>query len=433
MIRRPLFRMAPALVPLSLACAPGALANLMLSPTMTFSQEGGTLNPSNLAIGGTAIAKDVLGNGAYAPTHTIPNVNNGTYGNGSSWIGDSADSWVGVRFGTSRTIQSFAFGRDNTGQFGDRTLGTYTVQWTNDPLVQTNPAGATWNTVGTVNYGTFAGGGSVTTPSVRHLYNLNTPVNALGFRLITPGAGIGSGAAIDELEVYSAAGASVAPIVTTAAPGFSITWDGNDGDNYNASAAPTVPNNIALASRGSTPIASGQLGPELGISYHLTRNINDGLYGNTNSWIGGSNDPGPHFAGVMFNGLYNISSVAWGRDNGNESTEGAARDRSMGTYTLQITPDGNLWTTVGTVNYNYGQDTELGSAFTPSLRHEFEIASGGNPITARGFRVLVPGSGINGGTAIDEIEVYGTPIPEPSALLLLGAAVLPFTRRRRTS
>ena len=37
--------------------------------------------------GATAFAKDLLGNGQYAPTHTIPNLNNGTYGNGSSWIG----------------------------------------------------------------------------------------------------------------------------------------------------------------------------------------------------------------------------------------------------------------------------------------------------------------------------------------------------------
>jgi len=44
--------------------------------------------------------------------------------------------------------------------------------------------------------------------------------------------------------------------------------------------------------------------------------------------------------------------------------------------------------------------------------------------SATGIRVLVPASGLGGGgTAIDELEVYGSPIPEPtSAVLALLAA-----------
>jgi hypothetical protein len=46
----------------------------------------------------------------------------------------------------------------------------------------------------------------------------------------------------------------------------------------------------------------------------------------------------------------------------------------------------------------------------------------------------VPGTGIGGqGTAIDEIEIYGTAVPEPSAAIsaLAGLGVLALRRRRK--
>ena len=80
-------------------------------------EPGGSIAAQDLALaanGGTAIAKDLLGNGAYAPTHTIPNLNNGTYGNGSSWIGNSANSWAGIGLGaTTLDLSSYVLAASN--------------------------------------------------------------------------------------------------------------------------------------------------------------------------------------------------------------------------------------------------------------------------------------------------------------------------------
>ena len=102
-----------------------------------------------------------------------------------------------------------------------------------------------------------------------------------------------------------------------------------------------VPMNLAT---GTTAFASSDLGPELGVSFHVATNLNDQLYGNFNSWIGGDTNPfNPEvFAGIDLGGLTaNVQSIAFGRDN-----LGTFNDRVQGLYTLQYTqtgvPSGNL-------------------------------------------------------------------------------------------
>lgn len=391
-------------------------AGITLSADLTFAEQGGTIGAGNLGTSGTAFAKDLIAGGAFAPTHTIPNVNNGTFGNASSWIGDSAPSYVGVGFASIQNIASFAFGRDNTGAFGDRAAGSYTIEYTNDPNPVTNHATATWTNLGTVGLsdgqGVFSG--------LRHRFNINTPVAATGFRLVTFG-----GAAVDELEIFSSAGAIVPlppGLVTSAASGFSIAWDGNDGDNFNLS----VPNNLALSVNGGTAFASGALAG--GTTNHQISNLNDGFYGNTESWIG-DNGPAPLQAGVMLGAIHEITSIAFGRDNGGDPGDccgGQLRDRALGTYTLQRTLDGTSWETLGTITYNFDEDDVAGGGFTPHLRHEFELSDGNGGITALGLRLLTPNAGI----AIDEIEIFGT-VPEPASAGLLTLVAALFMRRRR--
>ena len=214
-----------------------------------------------------------------------------------------------------------------------------------------------------------------------------------------------------------------------ATPGFSMTWNGKDGEFFDAASPPNgaiVPNNVALASQGATAFASSDLGPEIGTNYHVTANLNDGYYGNANSWIGGSNNPFRpiQFAGIRFAQATRVQSIAWGRDNGNSTSDacgGQCTDRSLGTYTLQYTMVPTVgsdtvdtgdaatgWATIGTVNYRSDQDTQAGDGFTTFLRHEYDVRQNGQPIDATGIRILVPGTGLAGGTAIDEIEVFTT-------------------------
>src|SRR5690349_12314188 len=74
-------------------------------------------------------------------------------------------------------------------------------------------------------------------------------------------------------------------VVITPAPGFSILWDGNNGgfSSPDVTAGPQA--NAALASNGTVPFTSSDLGTVLGLPFHMAVNLNDGRYGNANSWI----------------------------------------------------------------------------------------------------------------------------------------------------
>ncbi|MCA9188573.1 MAG: hypothetical protein KDA99_23255, partial [Planctomycetales bacterium] len=422
---------------------------------LTLIQEGppaeadGFSVPTNLASTGIPFALDELG----AP-HTIAGVIDQGYGNSLSWIsgGDAGTEgpFIGVDLSPSPiNIQSFAFGRANVfNSFTDRTLGQYTLQYTtiNGPafdlgLSTTGNANTGWVTIGTIDYGpnpvTLAQDSNTLyqLPSVRHAYNFN-PVNATGIRLLVPDVNT----AIDEIEVYNSPQSFLQlpppppPINIDPAAGYQITWDGNDGDFFDPNAPPAgaaVPDNSALSANGATAFASSDLGPELGINFHVAINLNDGTYGNSNSWIGGDPATNPFgdtaFAGIRFPSLTDVGVVAFGRDNGNMTADacgGQCTDRSMGLYTLQFTrvnspneftlETGSAatgWESIGTIEYTTNQDAVVGDGFTSYLRHQFEVSdNGGNPLQATGIRLVVPATGIGGGTAIDEIEVYAAPL-----------------------
>ena len=234
-----------------------------------------------------------------------------------------------------------------------------------------------------------------------------------------------------------------ASVVITPAAGFNITWNGNDGDHFNAADPAPVPANLATGA-GASAFTSSDLGPELSLAFHVSSNLNDGRYGNSNSWIGG-NFAGAPFAGISLGNLHSLSSFAFGRDNGNNVERAQLTDRSLGLYAVQITrvaapssatPDTGSaatgWQTIGTLDYTGNVDNTVGGGFTSYFRHQYEITEGGSGVQATGFRLLVPSTGRTGGTAIDEIELYGAAVPEPAAaamaLLSLGGLAL---RRRR--
>ncbi len=402
----------------------GGAGNIVLA------EESGAFDADNLAPAGTAFAFDLLGNGSFIPTHDIPNLNDGNYGNANSWIGETAGTFCGINLGaTPVTIASIAFGRDNLGALTDRTLGLYTLEYTqvanpDETTTATGDPATGWAEIGTLDYGVGVGGTNYSTPPARHRYNFD-PVDATGVRILVPGGGIGGGTCIDEIELYATPGTIMEPppvVEIVASAGFEITYDGNDGDFFDQNPPPAgalAPPNLA---QNGTAFGSSEFD---GGGIHLIANVNDGFYGNSNSWIANfsAGDPNPTI-GIDLGAEMMITAIAWGRDNGNGAFDdsfagtdccgGQADDRSTGTYTLQITMDAdpatsNNWTTVGTIGYTATVDTVLGGGFTPHFRHEFGVGTDtGDPIIARGVRLLVPNNGI----CIDELELYSdSPVP----------------------
>jgi hypothetical protein len=446
-----------ALLLLVLAGTPAQAGLVLTGGGLTLQEQGGTFAAGNVAgasAGAIPFASSALGvqYGFPPPLHHISAINDETYGNGNSWIGDDFDAnpFVGVSLDGTFTLQSIAFGRDNLGAFGDRNLGLYELQYTTVASPDATTPDASWTTIGTLDYQS-PGGGNFSLPHLRHRYNFDPVANVTGVRLLVPGSGISpAGTAIDELELYETAGPFVPPpanLVLSPAAGFGIGFDGNNGP-YDPASPAVVPANRALASQGAIPIGSSALGVQYGFPFplHYVEAVNDGQYGNTHSWIGDDFDTAP-FIGVVFDGLVAMESVAWSRDNGDDAGDccgGRLTDRNIGIYDLQFTrllnPDGATpftgdpstgWASMGTVDYRLVDP----GVFDPWLRHEFDVSEGGGPIVASAFRLRVPGSGIGPqGTAVDEIEVYGQIVPEPSTFVLAGLALLGligFARRRK--
>ncbi len=423
------------------------------------AEVAGDLAPDNLATGAIPFASSDLGPEIGTPYHYTDNLNDGMYGNGFSWIGGDdlpfSLPFAGIDLGATPIddVQSIAFGRSNVlsgdvcggGICTDRHLGFYTLEYTQVPSPSSdldidstgNPVTG-WAEIGTLEYGVSDGvGTNYNNTWQRHRYNFD-PVSATGLRLIVPGTGLGGGTAIDEIEIYNVAGEFVppagatAPLAITPAEGFSIAWDGNDGEFFDDIEPPDgslVPANAALEENGGVSFSSSDLGPEIGVDFHAVHNLNDGYYGNSNSWIGGDDDPyAPlQFAGIALAEETEISAIAWGRDNGNNVTDacgGQCTDRSQGTYVLQFTrvagPDADTpdtgdassgWQTIGELDYRMSDDT-----FTTYLRHAYSVSQGEKGVVATGIRLLVPTTGLGGGTAIDEIEIYGLPFSMPCDL-----------------
>ena len=162
---------------------------------LTLVEEGGSIGADDIALasdGSTAFASDCIE--GYS-AHSIAHLNDGEYGNDNSWIGIVSPGFAGIDFGEDCEITSIAFGRDNTGNFYERFLGTYTLQYTTTPNPDETTGDEEWIDLGSVTY-TGAGGENFSNPAIRHLFEFDA-VTATGVRLMTPPT-----ACIDELEVY---------------------------------------------------------------------------------------------------------------------------------------------------------------------------------------------------------------------------------------
>merc|ERR1719499_217551 len=124
---------------------------------------------------------------------------------------------------------------------------------------------------------------------------------------------------------------------------------------------------------------------------HCFCNINDGVYGNSHSWIPGTSGA---YAGFELGGLHQLKGFCVSRDNGGESHQYTDRHNDQITFEVSTSqtfddPGSATWTTVGSITRStHGQ-----------LCFEFAVE-----VPARAVRILPSSSG----SCIDELEVYAT-------------------------
>jgi hypothetical protein len=179
-----------------------------------------------------------------------------------------------------------------------------------------------------------------------------------------------------------------------------------------------APLNVASQTQGGVAFAN-EVFAGGGNPSHQIDHLNNGLYGNAESWLGNNTGANTAFAGVAFDGPQTISSLAFGRD-----ATGALADRDLGTYIFQFTRDefdplsiasvnGASWQQFLTVTYP--GDAPPGQEH---LRHQFDFAS---IIGVTGVRVLLS----TNANAIDELEVFGiATVPEPTTWALWSIVAL---------
>ncbi|PQO35253.1 hypothetical protein C5Y96_09435 [Blastopirellula marina] len=91
--------------------------------------------------------------------------------------------------------------------------------------------------------------------------------------------------------------------------------------------------NVALASEGAKPSASGTLD---GYSIHKLVHINDGKHGNSHSWIADTSDKG--WIQIELAKPFSIDRIEWARDR-----EGKYADRLPTEYCIELSVDGQNW------------------------------------------------------------------------------------------
>ena len=230
-IRQTITRGLSGLCLLIISTAPTLGGVVISGGGLTLTGEGGAFESGNVAPGGMAFALNEIG---IAP-HAIADVNDEVYGNASSWIGASADSFVGINLGpTPVPLYKVAFGRDNLSNFTDRALGLYTLQFTTVANPNESTPEEYWTTIGTIDYQS-AGGVNFSNPRVRHVFTFN-PVTATGFRIKTASAT--DYIAIDEIELYGPPQLRLEhpPGTTRSMPARIAVWGNND---FNQNLVPT--------------------------------------------------------------------------------------------------------------------------------------------------------------------------------------------------
>ena len=231
--------------------------------------------PQNIALSSLGTLVTASGSRVSA-SHQLNHINDGQYGNASSWMADTNGSgWVMFQLPSVQRIAKIVWSRDRTGRYSDRLPIAYTLE-----------AGRSIDDFTTL----------VDVPArrdpVRASVNVDRfpPVRAkrLRFSVLATNR---LEPCIDELEVYDVAG-----------------------------------QNVALASLGTIVTTSGDT---VVANRHEPRFLNDGRYGNSRSWM--SSTTGSGWVEFEFPTEHEIDRVVWGRDR-----EEKFKDRLATEYRIEV-------------------------------------------------------------------------------------------------
>jgi len=114
-----------------------------------------------------------------------------------------------------------------------------------------------------------------------------------------------------------------------------------------------------------------------------------------------------------FDSAYYLSDITLSVDNNDD-------------YLIEYTSDGIDWHTLFTINENNGEITETQGGFDimNSIAGDDEYLSVLDFETVVAKAVRVSATDGDGNYAINEIQTFGPPVPEPSTMLLFGFGIL---------
>lgn len=262
--------------------------------------------PRNIALAVHGTKVTVSGSNI-STNHKPEHLNDGVYGNASSWMSDAKGSgWLMLELPEATRIGRVVWSRDRKEQFDDRLATVFTLE-----------AGTTEQDLSVLSQVLPR------RPSVSPRKNTDRFLAVTAKRLrFTIQATNGLEPCLDELEVYNAQG-----------------------------------QNVALSSFGTRVKTSGDTNVA---DRHEPRFVHDGLVGNSQSWL--SNESGKGWVELEFPSEQEVSRVVWSRDR-----EGKFEDRLATEYKIDIaTGTEALWQLVAdsTDRFPWIAGTDRGRNFT---------------------------------------------------------------------